>query len=77
MEPTEYEAFVEMFATDGWKLFIEGLTGDFQAGNNLLAITDEKDFLITKGRMQLVSEILGFEEMLRLNKEAEESESPE
>lgn len=74
MEEKEYEAFCEMCNTEGWKMFIEGLQGDFLHGNNLLGISSTEQFWETKGRMQLVSEILGLKDMLDRNAEQNESD---
>lgn len=70
MTHKEIEAFLELFNTSGWKLFIEGLEEDFLQGNNLLGINDTEQFWQHKGRMHLLSEILGFEDMLKQNIEA-------
>lgn len=72
MDPKIIEAYMELFNNEGWKIFIEDLQGDFQAGNNLLEIQDEKSFWQMKGRLQVLSEILAFEQMLKLNLEAQD-----
>lgn len=61
-----YDALISMFASDGWKLYIEKKRDQFEAMKNSWA--DHKDlneFFVAKGRMIELQDVLAFETLHR------------
>ena len=60
-----YENYFDLFMSPGWKQFIE----ETQEGLNALNLENSKDwdsFLVTKTRREQLSNLLKFEELIRI-----------
>ena len=73
----EYEALADMFISDGWEYFIEGigeiestLTTSAPAG----AVTNDQ-WQVARGRIIQLRTILGYENMVKLSQQQQEEEA--
>ncbi len=73
MDEKEYEALVEMFATDGWKMFINGskeLEKTFCEAAPTYADTNDK-WQFARGQISQLRRIIGYEDYVIMTKEME------
>jgi hypothetical protein len=67
-----------MFASKGWKLFIQELISNYDALDTLSSAVDEKSLFINKGQLIALSNIINLEQVLKANQEmAEDDEKAE
>jgi heme oxygenase len=64
-EERYFEAYFDLFASQGWKQFIEDMDGLEESINDLASINDAENFHLRKGQLQIVRRILGFESAIK------------
>lgn len=57
-----YEALVDMFATDGWKVFKEEMKANGVVINSVEATKDSDDMFFRKGQLNIIGSILSLED---------------
>ena len=60
----QYDHYFEMFATQGWKQFVEDLE-DIVSGFRIEDIKDDVDLANTQGQLKVLKQILYFEDSIR------------
>lgn len=56
-----YEALVDMFATEGWKMFTDELKNNAVQINSVEATKDKNDLYFRKGQLNVISFMLNME----------------
>ena len=64
-EERYFEAYFDLFSSQGWKQFIEDMDGLDDTINDLASINDADNFFLRKGQLQIVRRILGFESAIK------------
>lgn len=57
-----YNAYFDLFNTDGWKQFISELQQNAQVINSVEATKDANDLYTRKGQLNVIAFILGLEQ---------------
>lgn len=66
-------ALEDMFATDGWHIFLSELYAISQNINDLQAIGSMEQLFLEKGRLAMIGFILNYEEIMKADKDSNES----
>lgn len=64
----QYEAYFQMFRTEGWKQFLEDMQ-DIYDNYRIEDIKDDKQLAFVQGERRILSQILGFETGITTNYE--------
>jgi hypothetical protein len=59
-----YEDLLELFASAGWKHFIEDIESNKEILEDINTISDEKQFWFRRGQLEAVQRILGYQEAI-------------
>ena len=60
-----FESLVDMFATDGWKMFIEDVTANRETLADVYTINDGNQLFFRRGQLETVDRIINFETTIR------------
>lgn len=60
-----FESLVDMFASDGWKMFIEDAKATRETLANIYTIPDGDTLFFRRGELSTVDRIINFEETIR------------
>ena len=60
-----YETLLDLFAHEGWKLFVEDIQDNADFLNNILTIKDEQDFWYRRGQLEAALRILAYESTIK------------
>lgn len=75
-----YEALIDMFATDGWKHFIQDQEDALEAMKDgaYIQCPDNDSWQVRRGEINSLAKLVNFEELIRYNlSEIEKDESEE
>jgi hypothetical protein len=71
-----YETYFDLFASEGWKQFIEDTEGDINLVSDLMSVKDANDLYYRKGQLETLNRIVNFKELIeRSYKEQQQDES--
>lgn len=59
-----FERYFDLFATDGWKQFIEDMKENKESLSDILSIKDANEFFHRKGQINVLSLILNFQDAI-------------
>ena len=59
-----YENLLELFASPGWKQFLEDIGDNLEMLGNITTITDGNQFWFRKGQVEAIQRILSYEETI-------------
>jgi len=59
-----YENLLELFASKGWKQFLEDIGDNLEMLGNITTITDGNQFWYRKGQVEAIQRILSYEETI-------------
>jgi len=70
-----YEALVDMFATEGWKMFTDELRNNAVQINSVEATKDKNDLYFRKGQLNVISFMLNMESTVEhlINEDSDDS----
>jgi len=70
-----YEALVDMFATEGWKMFTDELKNNAVQINSVEATKDKNDLYFRKGQLNVISFMLNMESTVEhlMNEDSDDS----
>ena len=70
-----YEALVDMFATEGWKMFTDELKNNAVQINSVEATKDKNDLYFRKGQLNVISFMLNMESTVEhlINEDSDDS----
>ena len=60
-----YETLLDLFAHEGWKLFVEDIQDNADFLNNILTIKDEQDFWYRRGQLEATGRLLSYESTIK------------
>lgn len=70
-----YEALVDMFSTEGWKMFTDELKNNAVQINSVEATKDKNDLYFRKGQLNVISFMLNMESTVEhlMNEDSDDS----
>lgn len=73
---TYFETYFDLFASEGWKQFIEDTEGNINLVSDLMSVKDANDLYYRKGQLETLNRIVNFKELIeRSYKEQQQDES--
>jgi hypothetical protein len=72
MTPEEekyYEHYADLFATQGWKQFIEDMVSNFEGLNQVQNIKDSDSLFYTKGQLDTLARIVNFQAFIEQSRD--------
>jgi len=60
-----YENLLDLFATKGWKQYVEDLSDNMEMLQDITTIPDEKQFWHRRGQLEAVTRILQYESSIK------------
>lgn len=71
-----FETYFDLFASEGWKQFIEDTEGNINLVSDLMSVKDANDLYYRKGQLETLNRIVNFKELIeRSYKEQQQDES--
>lgn len=71
-----YNNYWDLFASEGWKQFIEDIEENRTLMSDLMAVKDANDLFYRKGQLEILNRIVSLKELLeRSYKEAQDESS--
>lgn len=71
-----FEIYFDLFASEGWKQFIEDTEGNINLVSDLMSVKDANDLYYRKGQLETLNRIVNFKELIeRSYKEQQQDES--
>ena len=67
-----YESLIDMFATEGWRAFIEDMEAGVEHDVNFDKCEDADEFWKTKGKKEVYDKLTNYEDFIRKGFEAYE-----
>ena len=60
-----YETLLDLFASKGWKQYIEDISDNMEILQDITTIPDEKQFWFRRGQIEAISRILSYESTIK------------
>ena len=60
-----YETLLDLFAHEGWKLFVEDIQENADLLKDIMTVKDEQGFWYRRGQLEAVSRILSYESTIK------------
>jgi len=60
-----YENLLDLFATQGWKQYIEDISDNKEILEDITTINDEKQFWYRRGQLEAIHRILAYESTIK------------
>jgi len=60
-----YENLLDLFATKGWKQYIEDISDNKEILEDITTINDEKQFWYRRGQLEAIHRILAYESTIK------------
>ena len=60
-----YETLLDLFASTGWKQYVEDITDNQEMLQDITTIADEKQFWHRRGQLEAVTRILQYESSIK------------
>lgn len=73
--PDIRQALGDMFASDGWRIFVEDVTANLTNTNTLSGITGEQQLGHRQGQVAVLQSIISYEDTIRVIGEQQDIES--
>jgi len=71
-----FTIYFDLFASEGWKQFIEDTEGNINLVSDLMSVKDANDLYYRKGQLETLNRIVNFKELIeRSYKEQQQDES--
>jgi hypothetical protein len=60
-----YENLLDLFATKGWKQYIEDISDNKEILEDITTINDEKQFWFRRGQLEAIQRVLAYESTIK------------
>ena len=60
-----YENLLDLFATQGWKQYIEDISDNKEILEDITTINDEKQFWFRRGQLEAIQRVLAYESTIK------------
>ena len=60
-----YETLLDLFASKGWKQYIEDISDNMELLQDITTIPDEKQFWFRRGQIEAVQRVLSYESAIK------------
>jgi hypothetical protein len=59
-----FDRYFDMFASEGWKQFIEDMEGNRELMSDLMTVKDANDLFYRKGQVDVLNRIVNFQDSI-------------